>query len=287
MWVTHYLRLLSGDAPLDVTGFARRCQKAGVALSSLIPMQSLGIPVALVGSIFLAGGAILQQRGVSKGNARASASCTKRGRLQAVPELVRRPSWLLGTGMLILATLIQLISLYLAPLTVVQPLGALALVVTALVNARLTGLPLSAVALRLILFCVVGIALLAGILIALVVVHIMRRQKSHRLFYVVGAGVLFGFVATLAKSVITRVQTIVADGFHLVAADGLTVIDPIVGVTVGITVLGEAARAPAWAAIACVIAGLIATYGVIQLSHNQVATSPKGTIATDGSQTPH
>src|SRR5665648_155542 len=45
-----------------------------------------------------------------------------------------------------------------------------------------------------------------------------------RLFYVVGAGMLFGFVATLAKVVITRVQTILQTGFHVVFADWLTVV---------------------------------------------------------------
>lgn len=67
-----------------------------------------------------------------------------------------------------------------------------------------------------------------------------------------------------------------------------TVIDPRVGVTfVGITVLGEAAQAPAWAAVACAIAGLIAPYGKILWSHYQTGTSPRGTISTDGSQVPN
>ena len=127
-------------------------------------------------------------------------------------------------------------SLPLAPLTVVQPLGAR------------------------------------------VVIQITHRQESHRPFYVVGAGALFGFVATLAKYLIIRAQTIVADRLHPAAADwltvgcvnclslaalvgshfvqlccaggspdvvvaGLIVIDPIVGVTKGNAVLGEAAQA--------------------------------------------
>lgn len=309
------------------------------ALISLTPMQWLGIPVALVGSVFLAGGAILQQRGVAKGDATASASGARRGRLQSILGLVKSPTWLLGTGMLAFAIVIQLFSLYLAPLTVVQPLGAFALVVTAFMNARLTKSRLPAAAFRAILLCVAGIGLfvgvaavttttapidnlqlliviliLAAIVIVLVLVHIIQRKNSHRLFYVVGAGVLFGFVATLAKSLITRVQTIFATGFHLVAADwltvgcviglilaallgsyfvqisyssgspdivvaGLTVIDPIVGVTVGIAVLGEASQAPAWAAVAFVVAGLIAIFGVIRLSRHKVSVPTKGPVS--------
>jgi hypothetical protein len=53
---------------------------------------------------------------------------------------------------------------------------------------------------------------------------------------------------------------------------GLTVIDPLVGVSIGIAVLGEASGAPLWAAIVFVLAGALAIYGVFQLSkhHPQI-----------------
>jgi drug/metabolite transporter (DMT)-like permease len=119
--------------------------------------------------------------------------------------------------------------------------------------------------------------------------------------------VLFGFVATLAKVDIDRIQTIIAARRGLEVGDaltivcllglilagllgsyfvqtayssgppdlvvaGLTVIDPIVGVTIGITVLGEATNAPIWAAIVFVLSGILAIYGVFQLSkhHPQI-----------------
>src|SRR5690606_20244039 len=104
------------------------------------------------------------------------------------------------------------------------------------------------------------------------------------------AGVLFGFVVTLAKVVIDRVRTIAFTEFEITAADiltilcvvgliaaallgmyfvqtahasnppdlvvaGLTVIDPIVAVSIGIVVLGEAASAPLWAVFAFIAAG--------------------------------
>jgi drug/metabolite transporter (DMT)-like permease len=129
------------------------------------------------------------------------------------------------------------------------------------------------------------------------------RKRLTRIFYVVGSGILFGFVATLAKVLITRIQTIFQTGFHLRFADwltvvclvgliaaallgsyfvqtaystgspsvvvaGLTVIDPLVGVTIGIVVLGEATAAPLWAGLVFVISGLLAVYGVIQLSRH-------------------
>ncbi|GAB3120634.1 DMT family protein [Glaciibacter psychrotolerans] len=294
---------------------------------SLTPVQALGIPVALVGSLFLAAGAEFQQHGVAKVHNRATGAPQRSGlALGQLLALARRPSWLIGTLMLGLAIVFQLFSLYLAPLTVVQPLGALALVITAVITARITKTPLSATSIRAIVYCVGGVGLfvavaalttttvpitdaqlgivviiLASILVALGLAFVLIRTRFTRMFYVVAAGVLFGFVATLAKVLITRVQTIIHGGLHLTPADwltvacllglvtagilgtyfvqiayssgspelvvaGLTVIDPLVGVTIGIVVLGEATSAPLWAGAVFVIAGLIAVYGVVQLS---------------------
>jgi len=300
-----------------------------LALVSLTPAQSVGIPVALIGSVFLAVGAELQQHGVTKvGNATTT---TKRSGLgwEQVMALARRPSWLTGTLLLGLAIVFQLFSLYLAPLTVVQPLGAIALVITALITARVTKTRLTAPSIRAILYCVGGVGLFVAVaalttttvpitdtqlLIVVIILGVVLllfglgfllfRERFTRMFYVVGAGVLFGFVATLAKVLITRIQTIIHGGFHLSPADwltilcllglaaagilgsyfvqtayssgspelvvaGLTVIDPLVGVSIGIIVLGEAATAPLWAGTVFILAGAIAIYGVIQLSRHQ------------------
>lgn len=243
--------------------------------------------------------------------------------------LVRRPSWLLGTLCLGLAIGFQLFSLYLAPLTVVQPLGAVALVITAILNARVTKVKIDGRSIRAMAFCVGGVGLFvvvaAGttttlpilepqlIAVAIILVCVLLvlglgfaflRKRVGRIFYVAGAGVLFGFVATLAKVLIGRIQTIVDTRFQLAAADwltivcllgllsaailgtyfvqiaystgspdvvvaGLTVIDPLVGVPIGIVVLGEATHAPFWAGIIFVVAGLLAVFGVIQLSRRR------------------
>jgi hypothetical protein len=45
-------------------------------------------------------------------------------------------------------------------------------------------------------------------------------------------------------------------------------------------VLGEAARAPWWAAIVFVLAGAIAVLGVLQLARREVATLRPGTVAS-------
>ncbi len=299
----------------------------GLEVISLTPAQALGIPVALIGSIFLAVGAVFQQHGVAKVQDRAAVAAPRSGLgMGHLLALAGRPSWLIGTLMLGLAIVCQLFSLYLAPLTVVQPLGAIALVITAIITARITDTKLSAASIRAIVYCVGGVGLfvavaalttttvpitaaqlgivviiLVCVLIVLGLAFVLFRHRLTRMFYVLAAGVLFGFVATLAKVLITRIQTIIHGGLHFTPADwltiaclfglvaaailgtyfvqtayssgspdlvvaGLTVIDPLVGVTIGIVVLGEATSAPLWAGMVFIIAGLIAIYGVVQLS---------------------
>jgi drug/metabolite transporter (DMT)-like permease len=300
---------------------------------SLSPMQALGIPVALVGSVFLALGAEFQHRGVNKVNDASPANARRGLHFRQILALARRPSWLVGTLMLGLAIILQLISLFLAPLTVVQPLGAVALVITSVLSARATKTPLTPATIRAIAFCVGGIGIfvtvaaftttslpigtvqLRIVLIILVLVLAvfalafgLFRKTITTIFYIAGAGVLFGFVATLAKVIIDRVHTLIQTGFHVVAGDGLvvlcllgilaaallgsyfvqtayssgppdlvvaglTVIDPMIGVTIGIVVLGEATQAPLWASFAFLAAAALGVFGVLQLSRRPEAKS--------------
>jgi drug/metabolite transporter (DMT)-like permease len=303
---------------------------------SLTPDQYIGIPIALVGAVFLALGTQFQHRGVTKVEHSLGSGAKAGLSVRQLMALLSRPSWVIGTVMLGLAIVLQLLSLKFAPLIVVQPLGAVALVVTAIVNSRVSHVKLGRAAIRAILFCVVGVALfvtiaafnassspitqnqLATVLILLgivlvifAVIFVTLRKKFKAVFYILGAGVLFGFVATLAKTVIDRLSTIALDGFKpddfewltalcvvaLLAASalgtyfvqsahahgppdlvvaGLTVIDPIVAVTIGIVVLNETAGAPLWTTFAFLIAGGIAIYGVFLLSRVHVP-SPEET----------
>jgi hypothetical protein len=301
-------------------------------LVTLTPSEALGIPIALVGSIFLALGAQFQHRGVNKVDAGTAPEDKAGLNIRQLISLARRPSWLVGTLMLCLAIICQLWSLTIAPLTVVQPLGVLGLVITSIVNSRVSHKPLGPASSRAIVFCVFGVGvfvtiaslttksvaigdaqlivvliILAVVLATAALIFAFFRKKFTTIFYIVGAGILFGFVATLAKVDIDRIQTIIkADsGLHVgdiltiicllglilagllgsyfvqtayssgppdLVVAGLTVIDPLVGVTIGITVLGEASGAPFWAAIVFVLAGIVAIYGVFQLSkhHPQI-----------------
>jgi drug/metabolite transporter (DMT)-like permease len=297
---------------------------------TLTPTQAVGIPIALVGAVLIALGTQLQHTGVAKVGADTD---TKAGlSFKQLRSLLARPAWVLGSLVLGLAILFQLTSLTFAPLTVVQPLGAVALVVTAILNSRISGVKLDMLSKRAIAFCVGGVGLfvaiaaataksspitekqlaivliiLVGVLIALSVVFFVFRKRITPIFYIVAAGVLFGFVASLAKVVIDRVKTLSFAGFQLGDAEwltvlcvvgllvaaalgtyfvqtaysngppdlvvaGLTVIDPLVAIGIGIIVLGEASQAPWWAIIAFVIAGALAIYGVFQLAKHHPQT---------------
>ncbi|HEU4808619.1 MAG TPA: DMT family transporter, partial [Homoserinimonas sp.] len=231
---------------------------------SLTPLALLGIPIALVGAVFLAVGAQLQHRGVGKVDSRmpqASVEAltppvqsTAGLSMAQLLALARRPSWLFGTVMLGLAIVAQLTSLGLSPITLVQPLGAVALVITAIMNARLTGASLDRLSVRAIMFCVLGVAvfvtlaaftttsrpvsnvqliiilsILGAVTVAFAVLFALYRKRFKAIMYIIGAGVLYGFVATLAKVVIDRSKT--GDFF-----DGLTLL--CVGALLLATVLG-------------------------------------------------
>ncbi|HMM81926.1 MAG TPA: DMT family transporter [Terrimesophilobacter sp.] len=286
---------------------------------TLTPNQWLGIPVALIAAAFLALGAQFQHRGVGRVEADTGEIDTSPGLSpKQILLLLGRPSWVIGTVMLGLAVLLQLTSLYLAPIIVVQPLGATALVITAIVNARVSKVALDGKSIRAIAFCVGGVGLFVtvaaftaksspinaaqlGVILAILGVITMGfslafaflRDRFKAIAFILGAGVLYGFVATLAKVVIDRAKTgdfewltvtcIVAllaaailGGYFVQNAyssgppdlviAGLTVVDPLVAVTIGIVVLQEAAGAPWFAVVAYIAAGALAVYGVFQLA---------------------
>lgn len=301
------------------------------------PGLLLGIPLALAGAVFMSLGAQYQHRGVTKVERLSGAMATSGLSVGQLRGLLTRPSWVIGTLMLGFAILCQLSALWVAPLIVVQPLGAIALVVTTLLNARVSGHTPTRKSLIAIVMSVGGIFLfvlfaaiyaterpvndrqLLIILVTLFAVTVLLfgawlilRQRMRALFYVTGAGILYGFVATLAKVVIRRIQDGNVDWltilciFFLIGASaagayfvqtayssgppdlviaGLTVVDPLVAVLIGMLVLGEAAQVPDWVFVVFVIAGGIAVWGVVGLAryHPQVLSESQEFAITRGS----
>ncbi|MFF2051788.1 DMT family transporter [Leifsonia sp. NPDC058194] len=281
------------------------------------PSQLLGIPIALVGACFLSIGAQLQHHGVAKVEAQTTDASSGLN-VRQLGLLLARPSWVIGTLLLGLAIVFQLVSLKLSPLILVQPLGVVGLVITSILNARVSGVRLNRRSVVAVSLCVGGVGafvLIAAvfardvpvtsrslivILIILAVVLLVAgglffflRHRFKAIMYIVGAGVLYGFVATLAKVVIDRVsnnewdwllvlcivallaaaglgayfvQNAYSSGPPDLVIAGLTVIDPLVAVTIGIVVLDEAAGAPWWAMVGFALTGAVAMYGVFQLA---------------------
>lgn len=293
-------------------------------ISKLSPRQFWGIPVALVGAALMSFGAQYQSRGLNKVERLTGESAGSGLKLRHLLAMLRRPSWVIGTLLLGLAIVFQIGALSLAPLIVVQPLGVAAMVITAVLNTRMTGVRLPRRALVSLALCVGGIVTfvlvaafnaadrpvtdqkLITILIIFAVVlvlslggYLLLRHHAIALFYIVGAGVLYGFVATFAKTVISRlqqndfdaltwvcvlalftgglvgmvfVQNAYSSGPPDLVIAGLTVVDPIVAILIGIIVLQEAAAAPIWAIVTFAVTGIVALIGVYGLArfHPQV-----------------
>jgi drug/metabolite transporter (DMT)-like permease len=290
------------------------------------PAILVGIPLAVVGAVFMSFGAQYQHRGVQKVEkltAQAGVSGLTGGQLV---RLLTRPSWVLGTVMLGLAILCQLAALSFAPLILVQPIGAISLVITTLLNARISGHKPTRRSITSIALCVGGIFIfvtvaalyaterpisdgqlltvlwiLLGVVVVLAALWVTLRKQMRALFYIVAAGVVYGFVATLAKVIINRiangdfewltvlcivallagtamgayfVQTAYSSGPPDLVIAGLTVIDPIVAIIIGLAILDEARGAPLGAYIGFAIAGALAVTGVFQLAryHPQVVS---------------
>lgn len=279
--------------------------------------RSLAILLALAAAVALAYGAYFQNAAVVDDSSRKVK--TQGGlSLKQLLSLIARPKWLSGTAFMGAGIVLQLAALSLAPLIVVQPIGAVALVITSLLNARATKTRISRPTLIAVSFCTLGIAAFVamasgvahevvlnddrlrevlGVLIVILTIFgalfftIGKRMKA--LAYVVGAGVLYGFVATLAKVVIQRiyqqqfelltilcllaligavslggwfVQNAYSSGPPDLVIAGLTVIDPLVAVSIGIVILGEAKSADFLTILGWLIAAVVAMIGVYLLS---------------------
>ncbi len=273
------------------------------------------ILLAALGAVALAFGAQLQNDAVGhekKNRAKGALS------FKQMRSLLARPRWLAGTALMVVAIVFQLTSLGLAPIIVVQPVGAIALVITSLVNARSTKTKLSKPTILAVLLCTLGIgafvAMASGVakeveltddrlrevLLVLVVIlaifavlFVFFSRRINALTYILGAGILYGFVATLAKVVIQRifqgdfewltvlclvglvaavalggwfVQNAYASGPPDLVIAGLTVIDPLVAVSIGIVILGEAQQADLSTMVGFGFSAIIAVSGVYLLS---------------------
>ncbi|WP_136609929.1 DMT family transporter [Sinomonas albida] len=296
-------------------------------------MVLFAVVLALLGALFLALGA--QRQGSAVKADTGGLGLNSNGFLR----LLRNPRWLLGLLLLGLGLLSNMMALITAPLTVVQPIGAIALVITTVVNSKDQGITLNRPTVVAISSCVTGsavfvllavgatvenhhvssaeeltIVLLLALAIALFGgLAVVFRRRLNAFVFILGAGVLFGFVAVLTRIIGTQlldpnglfllnvqwysilaiaaagglgswfVQNAYSAGPPDLVIAGLTVIDPMVGIAIGITILGELApHVPPVMGIGMAAAALVAIVGVVALSrHHPEVTSRRNEAARE------
>ena len=294
-------------------------------------LRLLAIVLAVLAAVALAFGAQFQNQAVSTSREKHIQPKVSLS-LRELINLLIKPRWVSGTSLMFLAMLLQLGALSLAPLIVVQPIGAIALVITSLLNARYTKTKLNRatmLAIGLSTFGVGGFVVTASqvatqveltdenllrvlllfviILVSFAALFFIFGKKAQALTYILGAGVLYGFVATLAKVTIQRlyqmdydiltliavvsmigavlmggwfVQNAYASGPPDLVIAGLTVIDPIVAIAIAIGILGEAQQATLGSGSLFSAFGLLAICGVYLLSkvHPELRNRAKASV---------
>lgn len=299
-------------------------------MATAFDLRWLAIVLAVLAAVALAFGAQFQNDSVVK-----SSLPKKKGKgslnLKELFTLWSRPRWVWGMALMVIGILLQLAALSLAPLIVVQPIGAIALVITSVLNSKINRVKLNQQSIMAIALCTFGIAgfvamatgvakevelnddrlrevlgVLLVILLIFGVLFAFLNKHVNAFTYIIGAGVLYGFVATLAKVVIQRtyqgqfewltlfcllglvlavalggwfVQNAYSSGPPDLVIAGLTVIDPLVAVSIGIVILGEAQTAGTLTIFGFALTAVVAVVGVWWLSRvHPELTSATGLI---------
>lgn len=191
-------------------------------------MTALAITLAVLAAVGFAGAAVLQHRAVtaapvSTGPAHPTGDTLT---LQHLGAVTRRPGWLAGLALAGGGTALHACALVLAPLSVVQPVGVLAVPIAVLLTARATGRTPPPGVLVGVAAAVAGVAgfvltaagtavstpapdgatLLAGLVVAAIVLTLaaagMARTGWARCVTCATAGaVAFGLVSALVRAV--------------------------------------------------------------------------------------
>jgi glycosyltransferase involved in cell wall biosynthesis len=218
-------------------------------------MTPLAILLAVLGAVCFAFAARLQHTAVR----------SVEGTLQ-VTALLRRPRWLAGLALLVIGAGVHAVALGMAPLSVVQPVGVLAIGITAVLDGRreaLRAVALTTVGVGAFVLLAAGSAtatevapqaeLQAGLLVlglvALPGLFGVLTQSPHRraLAFGVAGGVAYGYVSVLMRAVSQDVQQ---GGFGWTS--GLSVLGIVLALLVGGWFIQHAyASGPPHLAVAC------------------------------------
>lgn len=210
------------------------------------PLVLTAIAIAVAGTLCLAVGTHLQHRGV-----KCSRPDDDTGPGARVLQAMRQPVWLLGTALIVIATVMNVVALGLAPVALVQPVGCLSLIAAAVISSRslripigpglLCGIALTVVSVGIFVGVSAGfsresrvddasVAVLCWLLAGLGIAGWgIAGAKSGHLARVIAAGVIFGAVASavhvLAAEVLAAIRSGAA-GSPTAAADWAAGLDP-------------------------------------------------------------
>ncbi|MET8004773.1 DMT family transporter [Nonomuraea glycinis] len=252
----------------------------------------------------------------------------------SLASAVRRPRWLAGLALLALGAVMQVNALRLAPVTVIEPVGVLGIVISVVWALRVRRAPLrwnigralatilvgtSAFAVLAALNTVTrpvstaaqfqaGALVAAAVAVCLLLAHPLRG-RARCLVLGMGGGIAYGCTSVLIRAAteqftsygvsaplfgtLAGLGATVLAGFWLVQrayADGpaestvatLTVVDPLVAVTIGIGLLGEAPGLTLPIAALGLAFAAVAVGGVVLLSRD-IPAPPSSSLTHDRS----
>ena len=279
----------------------------------------LALVLGVVASLCFATGATFQHDGIGKQFDADAESRTLT--LRRVLSMIRNKRWILGTGMILVGALLHLAGVNMAPVTVIQPVGILAVPFAVLLAARKNHTRPTRMMVVAILIAVVGIVaftwfsatsaapdtvidgqliLIASLVVfALAVVAGVVGAKgpvaARCLAWATSGALIYGLATALMKTTLVTfersgelgfahfwanlagclacyavgawaIQQAYASGPAEIVVGSMTVIDPLTAVAFGLIVLGEGANIDAPAAVGMVVAGAVASLGVVLLS---------------------
>ncbi len=201
-------------------------------MSTLFTGPALAITFAVLGAVCFAGAAVLQHRAVAAESGPSARQGSEPLSLRGLRAVTRRRGWLAGLGLAVAGSVLHAVALVLAPLSVVQPVGVLAVPIAVLLTAVrsrrrpalgvIAGVALSIVGVAAFVLTAAGTAvstpapdgatLAAGLIVAGVVLLLaglgLARSGWVRCVACATAGaVAFGLVSALVRAVSQAVTT--------------------------------------------------------------------------------
>lgn len=284
------------------------------------PQTGLAVALALIAAVAFGAAAVFQHRAIRTSTATSSHQETLP--LREILGLLRLPRWRVGLLFMIIGTLLHVGALALAPLTIIQPIGVLAVPAAVVLAAGYDHRRVSARVIGGVAVCVVGVVgfvwlgapetssgapdakpmlIAAAVVVAasglLFVVSRLGFPTWIRCLLLAGAGAInFGLASALVRD-LTQILGDGRFGNNLAGDLGLvlalivgavlgswfiqqaynsgaapvvtacgTVVDPVVAVLLGITVLGESAPAGPGHVAGMIVSAVVAAVGVVILA---------------------